>query len=104
RASHRRRRRVTLWIVLALLVIIPVAHFLWGKYEHRRLESSIRTYRDAGQPVLMEDFNSPARPDQGGGDDPLPAWRAAARLVDLATPEDWPEWLDAVNPRFPLTS
>lgn len=70
--------RVTLGIALLLIVGLILAHVFWTNYERNRLLAAIQRYRDAGEPVLPEDF-APSVGDEPG--DPVPEWRAAAAAV-----------------------
>lgn len=76
--SPVRKGRLILAIVLFLLVGLVFAHLAWTNYERRKLLAAIQSYRQAGEPVLPEDF-APSSDDDP--DNPVREWRAAAAAV-----------------------
>lgn len=47
-----------------LLIVVVCSHWLWGVAAERNLQKKIAQLRAAGQPVLPEDFEQPAVPDE----------------------------------------
>jgi hypothetical protein len=73
--TPRRRGRIILWVALLVIVGLVLAHLAWSNHERHKLMAAIERYRQAGEPVLPEDFASAANDDP---DDPVPQWRSAA--------------------------
>lgn len=73
--TPRRRGRIILWVVLLVIVGLVLAHLAWSNHERHKLMAAIERYRQAGEPVLPEDF-APAANDEPGN--PVPLWRSAA--------------------------
>lgn len=62
-----------------LLIVVVCGHWLWGVAAERNLQKKIAQLRAAGQPVLPEDFEQPAVPDEENA--AYFVRRAAAQLV-----------------------
>jgi hypothetical protein len=73
--TPRRRGRIILWVALLVIVGLVLAHLAWSNHERHKLMAAIERYRQAGEPVLPEDFTPAANDDP---DNPVPQWRSAA--------------------------
>jgi hypothetical protein len=86
-----RKGRLILLILLALVLLLVLGHHLWTNHQRSRLMAAIQQYREAGEPVLPEDFAPPATEDP---DNPVREWRAAAAALKPLDPKlqhraDW---------------
>lgn len=70
-------KRLAVGYVLWFVLIVGV-RIWWGAEAQRRLDQRIDSYRAAGQPVLIEDFEPTPVPDE---DNAAPLWEKAAAAI-----------------------
>ena len=87
-APPRRRRRWGRRIVLTLLaLVLLLALGVWGagRRARKNLDDDLALYRDAGEPVTVEELNGWPALRSGEGENAVPLLRAAAASLDQAS-------------------
>ena len=87
-------------IVLILVVLLMLGHLLWRNLERRRFMAAVQRLQQAGEPVLMDDFNHAPTNDPNN---PVPEWRAAAAALNPVSTGNPLYRPDVGEVEFPLT-
>ena len=87
-------------VVLLILLLLALGHLLWRNAERRRFMAAVHRLQQAGEPVLLDDFNHPPTNDPNN---PVPKWRAAARALGSVTIDTPLSRLQMTDLDLPLT-
>jgi len=97
---RRQSGRAISLIALIVVLLLVLGHVLWRNVERRRFIAAVQRLQQAGEPVLMDDFNHAATNDPNN---PVPEWRAAAAALDLVSTGNPLYRPDVGEVEFPLT-